>query len=479
MYKKPKNKILFVIFIFIILLIISILIISVYNSKRVNVEEYKISSNSILYDENYNYISTSKDCKIKREWDKNYYLLLEKNEKHLLGKETVVYNKSKNQITIYGTIYQVFSNGDIAKKAEKTVISNTSDFQFFKLNDREYLVIGDSIGNANISTKKYLVVSINKAGDALLINDNLNIKTINPLVINIGNVKFDVANEKLIIEKEEIDLKKINGSTNEYKEEKKDNDQNDNKGSGSTNNNSTSNNNQNNNSNNNNNNNNNSQVYNDIISQIVNITGVLSNNNKTNLYKNVSLRGVSSGANYIDINYSIIDPEQKYANVFLTLIDNDNNKSYYYLDKNSKNYRITGLKPNNQYEVNISYTLNFSNFPIVADTIITLTNNDPTVVKITKIKDNKDFYYKVKMYNQSIFESANIALTDCNNTIIAKQTINVNESLTANGSTGVFSNVDLNNFKTLDVFVCLEIKDAKTSSSEDVNVNSYHKIKID
>ena len=56
MYKKSKNKLLFVIFILIILLIIGILVFSVYRTKNKNLEQYKISSNNIVYDENYSYL---------------------------------------------------------------------------------------------------------------------------------------------------------------------------------------------------------------------------------------------------------------------------------------------------------------------------------------------------------------------------------------------------------------------------------------
>ena len=208
MYNKSKNKVLFVIFVFVVLLIISILILAVYSTKKEEVEEYKISSNTITYDENYDYISINENAILKKEWNDNYYLSYDSN-KYVLGTEPVMYNKSKNQVTVYGNIYQVYSNGDINKKSQKTVIGNVSEFQFFKLSDRKYLVIGDSIGNKEFSTKNYLIVSIDRAGNALLINNEINVKTINPLLINIGSVVFDVANEKLIISEQEIDLKRL------------------------------------------------------------------------------------------------------------------------------------------------------------------------------------------------------------------------------------------------------------------------------
>lgn len=59
---------------------------------------------------------------------------------------------------------------------------------------------------------------LNIYGDTLLSNYELNMKTIKPLKLKTGSYEFDIANEKLIFGEEEIDLKKIIGSTNEYKE---------------------------------------------------------------------------------------------------------------------------------------------------------------------------------------------------------------------------------------------------------------------
>lgn len=474
MYNKSKNKILFVIFILIILLIISILVLAAYGTKKEDIEEYKISSNTITYDESYNYISISGDSVLKKEWDKNYYLKT-KDDKYLLGTEPVIYDKSKNQVIVYGDIYQVYSNGDINKKTKKTVISNVSEFQFFKLNDRKYLVVGEVIGNSEFTTKNYLIVSIDKAGNALLVNNEINIKTINPLIINSNGVAFDVANEKLTIEDQVIDLKKINGSTNEYVEkveeelpkkepivedEGSNNNSNIQENSGA----------------------NNSQIYNDIINQIVNISGVLSSQNKTNLYKNISLRGVDIGASYLVVNYSIVDPEEKYLSIFITLIDQDDNVVNYYIDKNSSAYRITGLVPNTQYKIQISYLTASSADAIIADSVVVLTNSDPTSLRITKIKDAKEFYYNVKMYNENEFSSASVVLTDCKGNVLTyadgtqiSNPLDVYASLTPSGSVGVFENVILSNSEQ---YICLNLIDVRDAVGNVIKNNSYHKIKV-
>lgn len=465
MYNKSKNGLLFAVFILIILIIVSILVISVHNTRQNDIEEYKISLNSSIYDKNYSYISLDNDAILKKEWDGNYYLYSnDKSSKYELGTEVVLYDKAKKQVNIYGTVYQVYSNGDISKKTKKTSISKLDEFQFFKLNDRKYLVVGNSITGNDFNTNNYLIVSIDKGGNALLLNNDVNIKTIHPLILSVGNNKFDIANEKLLIGDETIDLKKINGSTNEYvvEEEPEPND------------NSKSDNNSNSNNNNTNNVTNNTNVYNDIIRQIINISGLITNDkdNNLNLYKNVTLRNVTPRASYIDIAYSVIDPEDKYLSVFLTLStsDDQNKIEKYYLNKQSNSYRISGLEPNKQYEVSIRYLSRDSIGETIADSVIVTTNTDPTEVRIIEINENV-FTYKVKMYNEYEFEKAYVALTNCNaNKISEQKEINIDGALSQDGDVGTLTLDNANE----NGFVCLQLYDKEGAQAK----TSYHRIKI-
>lgn len=472
MYNKSKNRMLFAIFILVVLLIISILILSVYNTKeKNNIEEYKISLNNAIYDKDYSYISLKKDSVLKKEWDGNYYLY-ENDNKYELGKEPVFYDKAKNQVSIYGNVYQIYTNGEAIEKTEKIVVNDLSDFQFFKLGDRKYLVINSEINNENFSAHNYLIVSIDKAGNATLLNNSLNIKTINPLVISIGDVKFDVANEKLIVKDKEIDLKKINGSTNEYVEGDKnkkpsnivDNNISNDQNSGT-----------NGNTNQNNNSSNNSPIYNQIISQIINISGLVSSQvNKANLYKNIGLRTINAGASYLDIVYSVIDPEDKYLSVFLVLEDEDKNQKYYYLNKGDISYRISGLSPNKQYNLSINYISRGNSSSVVADSVVALTSTDPTSVRITKI-NGTSLFYKIKMYSEYEFSSANVILTNCEDTgYLALNELNIGNALSNAGDTGEF----ILSEGYMNEYVCLSLNSVKDANGNDITINSYHKVKI-
>lgn len=469
MYKKSQNKYLFVLFILVILLIIAILIIAVYNTRGKNLEEYKISLNSIVYDENYSYVKLDKDGVLKREWDNNYYLYSNDGNKYSLGNTPVFYDKVNNQITMYGTIYQVFTNSDIIQKTEKTTISNLSDFQFFKLNDRKYVIIGEKIIGIDINTSGYLIVSIDKAGNALLINDEMNIKTINPLILSVANVKFDIAQEKLIVGDSEIDLKKINGSTNEYVKKDDTSDSNMDKPSiDKSDDNSTT-----------NNGSNNSQIYNDILNQIISISGFLPGLSTGNeLYKNIGLKSVVPASSYIDVTYSIIDPENKYLSVFLTLTDENNNTTYYNLNKDSSYIKITNLKPNKQYNLTLEYKQSGSSESVISDKVTVLTNNNSTKVKIVQI-DNENIKYLVKTYSEYEFQSADVVLTDCNGHLLYGPTSISGEDAT-NGYSGVMSIDTIKSNAGSDSlnWICLKLDNVKGTNSESTTINSYHKIKI-
>lgn len=515
MYTKSKNSFLFVIFILIILLIVAILIISVYNTKQNTLEQYKVSLNNVLYDEDYSFISLEDDAILKKEWDNNFYLYAKNDVKYSLGEETVLYDRSTRQITIYGNVYQVFSNGDVTESSDKVVISKLDEFQFFKLNDRKYLIVGAKITAPGVSTIDYLIVSIDRAGNASLLNHSVNIKTINPLSLKVGDRVFDVANEKLIIGEEKIDLKKINGSTNEYVQGTNQNSIFNNgssqgnsggaggsSGSGGA---SSSDNSiwqnlqelvNNNSGGNSSGNGSNNKVFKEIVNQIITLSGLIpTNTNKTSLYKNVSLRDISVAASYLDVYYSIIDPENKYLNVYLAiqkvegfesnLIQNANYMvdcnlgvaECIYLDKDNNHYRKTGLIPGSKYIVSLNYIESGKSSPTVSDVISVVTESNPTSVRFIE-QDSFTYTYNVKLYNEYAFDKAEVQITDCNGVNLSKEVVylDIVNALGANGATGKITR-DKSKSTNIGEFICLELKNVYLNN-QPITVDSYHKIKI-
>ena len=221
------NKKRFAIFAIIIIIIIILLITCLRLALNHEVEEYRIESNVTLYDSEYEPLQPEEAGTIIKKWDGNYYLTLDNtNETYKLNPEVVSYNGNNSQVTLYGDVFKVLLDGQVEKYSKDTTIRNTSEDAFYKIADRQYLMISNSIKNesGSISTSKYLYIIIDKSGNTLLLNNEIYARTINPIVLSTSSYRFDIANEKLIVGNEEINLKDIIGSTNEYveKEEEKD-----------------------------------------------------------------------------------------------------------------------------------------------------------------------------------------------------------------------------------------------------------------
>lgn len=367
-----------------------------------------------------------------------------------------------------------------------------TESKLYKIEDRKYLIVSEKISNENetINAENYLIVILDKSGNTQLINDKMDIKTINALVLKTDIFTFDVANERLIYEETKIDLKKIIGSTNEYVEKEKpegtgeegENEEEGNEGenqeeentetpktvigggnatsttsnsvnvggatsinigngmnqltNNNTNNNSNGNNNSNSNNYNNINNNNNNQPTNSAIENsnntdnnttmnndnattkyndyIINDTipnPTQANTNKTKVVKNVSLRSVTPGQTYIDVEYSITDPANEYQVVYITITGGGttNNIS---LDKSKTSYRIADLKHNTDYNLVLGYKLIKSDSTVeeVSEDIINVRTlklqGSLTITRVTE----KQIYFNLKLDKASSYDEARLAI---------------------------------------------------------------------
>lgn len=420
------NKKRFAIFAIIIIIIIILLITCLRLALKHEVEEYQIESNVTLYDSEYEPLQPEETGKITKKWDGNYYLTLDNtNETYKLNPEVVSFNGNNSQVTLYGDVFKVLLDGQVEKYSKDTTIKNTSEDAFYKIADRQYLIISNSIKNesGSISTSKYLYIIIDKSGNTLLLNNEIYAKTINPIVLSTSSYKFDIANEKLIVGNDEIDLKKIIGSSNEYveKDEEEDIDwqnlipdyntgaQN----SGSTNSGSSQ--------------NQDGSVANNqggVQSGTSSSSGATGSSgstvinsststNQTPLSKSVSLRGAIATSSYIDIEYAVSDPENKYQTVyaFIEAVGYENTIA---LDKNSTTYRLTDLEPNTEYKITLGYK------EITEDNEVVDNIEDVLSVRTTKINasldvtrvstGSKKVYFNLKLDQNYAFDYAKIAL---------------------------------------------------------------------
>ena len=421
------NKKRFALFAIIIITIIILLITSLRLALKHETEQYKIESNITSYDSDYVPIKTEEEATINKKWDGNYYLTLNNSKStYKLNKKVVSFNEAKSKVTLYGEVFKVLFDGQVEKYVKDTEIKNNSGDQFYKIADRQYLLISDSIRNesGSISTSKYLYVIIDKSGNTLILNNQIYAKTINPIVLTTSSYKFDIANEKLIVGSNEIDLKKIIGSSNEYKEKEPEEDTNEDKEDSKDKVEHEQNNNNNENQNSNiqngegtavgnqntqNNQNNNSNSGSNV--QGGGITN--SNTNKTPLSKSVSLRGAIATSSYIDIEYAVQDPEHKYQTVY-AFVEAVGYENMIALDKNATTYRLTDLEPNTEYKITLGYKQITADNEIedqIEDVLSVRTTRINAKLDITKVLAGKQkVYFNLKLDQNYAFDYAKVAL---------------------------------------------------------------------
>lgn len=429
-----KNKIFIALFIVIILIIVGILVYSIFLVGYNNSNIYTVDNNTVLFANDSSNIDTSSGGKIEKSWDNQYRYVASDNKSYVLGSNPVIYNSNDNKIVLLGVKYQILNDGSVVKNDEMIDIQDLSVSYFYKLDDRKYLIISKDISEENktIYTKNYLIIDIDKQGNASLLNDSIDVKTINPIRFVFDNYIFDVANEKLIYKETVIDLKQVIGSTNEYKPKEETekiikydskelidsynklvsdftkyaNNHNysvsaNNQVSGSTTN-IVINNNGSSSSNNNNNNNSNNNT----------------SSNKTEILKRVSLRGVVTSTSFIDVSYVVTDPENRYQAVYLLVTGNINNEmttEKVVLDKYDTKYRIQNVLPNNEYTISLGYieiVLKNDEKSLVdniEDVVNVRTQNIAYDLTIEKIAYGR-VYFNYKMPSNYAFESAEMAI---------------------------------------------------------------------
>ena len=466
------NKMNFTIFAFIVLIILVILCTAVVMVLRTDKEEYDVLSTSSIYDKNYNYIELENDAKISKKWTGNYYLKENTTKKEYnLGNYAVSFNKNQKTLDLYGNFYQVLKGGDISKISGYNTVSGNVQSQFYKIDDRKYLIVARNIKNdtGSLSTQNYLIVIIDKLGNALLLNNEINAKTINEMIISTDDFQFDVANEVLTYNDENINLKKIIGSTNEYvkPEEEKTENQNDVtnetevaevENGGTTTSTTTS-----------------TTTRQDSTSTTVIQNGGDSGNTKqdtswvgslnswiqkvasgfqsiyngnsgkkedTTLTKSIALNSLSAETTSLDINYTVKDPENKYNVVYA--IVSDGTKSYSIsLDKNATSYKLTGLEPNKNYSVEIGYKVIYSDSSTDEKVEYTMTvkTKEPTEnLAITKVSTDK-IYYTLKLDSNFVYDAGAKLVIYNNDSVYSeiKLTSGNLEKAASSGYSGSFS----------------------------------------
>ena len=215
---KNKRNIGIIIGISIIIIIMFFLVIKFFLS--LNKEEYIVSKGNIVFDKDKTTIKLNSEGKIKTKWKGEYYLTYDGKD-YELGNTALAFNEETTEIKLYGRYYEISSGSEINITSNETTIKNSLLTKFYKLADRKYLIIDKEIKSADnlLSTTDFLLVELDKAGNATLTNHKVNLKTFSETQIITSNYTFDIATEILTYGSDKIDLKKIIGSSNNYTKE--------------------------------------------------------------------------------------------------------------------------------------------------------------------------------------------------------------------------------------------------------------------
>lgn len=431
-----KNKLLFIILTIVIIVIILIFLYFIGIYRNYDNQKYEIKKESVLYDDDFSYIKVEGDAYLDQKLDGNYYLIDNNNNKKYkskIGPIAISYNKNDYRIYLYGSAFQVMANGEIKTIKGKTEITKASPTKFYKLRDRKYLFVDGNIRtNDNmIDTTGYVIIELDKQGNATFANHEINIKTIKPLILKGSLFDFDIANEQLIYENEKIDLKKVIGSTNEYKEKDKNKDKDDGKEENKEEQSDTT---------------YYDEYMNEVINSINNLSGSISSVNektKENLKKDeiyfefskwVALKSVASSVTTIQLDYTVFDPNNEYQIVFANISSENSKEQKIYLNKNETTHIIRNLEIDTEYTITFGYQLVGEQEEIYEDVIKVKTKKPDCKLKVTKVT-TEYIYYNLIIDDNYKFETANVILYS-DNEKIAEDKINVEQALTKNGYTG-------------------------------------------
>lgn len=485
--RKYNNKTKKTIMIVGILCVAIIIIFSLFLKKAIDVSRsvYQIKSGSILFDKDENMITTSKEATLRIKWGGDYYLIYD-DKNYDLGSHSVVYDSSTGDISLYGKFYGVNKSGKVEVIKGENKIKSSVNSKFYKLADRMYLIIDRTIESKDSSfvTGNYLLVHLDKMGNALLLNDKTSYKTISPTVLQTSSYTFDIANEKLNYGAEDIDLKKIIGSTNEYDADtydlngsKKDDDTSTggsgasgngsngvNGGNGTSGNGGTNGNNGNGSSNGtsgnstgNNGGGNGGSTDNSGIINGVNGNGTTAGTNSTfngnysnknngvsnetvqkiiNAAKNTSVVRVTPDINSISVDYVVYDPDNEYKSVYVEVENTVNSTvSIVYMSKTDTNLVLRDLTPNVYYNLKFKYSYYDDKKNLKEKTFdeVGLHTSLPKIyLNVTKIVGNR-LYYKITFDKNYTVTGGSV------NLYVNEQFANVSSSIPTLGSVSSIS----------------------------------------
>lgn len=444
---KNKRNIGIIIGISVIIIIMFSLIIKLFLSH--DHREYLVDTGSLIFDKDKTIVKLDKSGIIKKKWNNDYYLTY--NDKSiLLGAAAISYNEDTGKIVLYGKYYEIGAGDDIVVTDGETEIKSSALTKFYKLADRKYLVIDKEIKTTDglLSTTDFLLVDLDKVGNATLTNHKVSLKSFGGTTIVTSNYTFDVQNEILTYGSNKIDLKKIIGSSNTYTKEELIPEEN--KGSSSDN------------------------ITNIGTNKTENKPGDSSGENKTGTTvveevkkatKRTSVISTNSTTNKITIDYVIYDPKKEYTSVYMEVNEEGTNKiDTIHLTASDTKYEINNLFPNTKYNLTFKYSYLDEENNLKTDVFdnISVTTKKPKInLKVTNIS-NGNIKYLITTDNTYNIEKGTIKVF-INNELVSSSTISINgntpESININPVSGDLIEIQITDVTSGDRI----IKDVKSS----------------
>lgn len=406
---KNKRNIGIIIVISIIIVIMFSLVIKLFLSS--DQKEYQIEKGSIVFDKDKTVIKIDNDAIIKTKWNNEYYLIY--NDKNYeLGKTALSFNENTSEIKLYGKYYEITNDSEINITSDETIIKNSLLTKFYKLEDRKYLIIDKEIKSADslLSTTDFLIVEIDRVGNATLTNHKVSLKTFSETTIVTSNYTFDIANEILTYGNDKIDLKKIIGSSNNYKKEDLIPEDNTNEGNSSSN-----------------------IVDNGQPTSDSNKGNGSSNGGNTSVEeikkeaKNTSVISVTSTSSKIIIDYVIYDPYSEYSSVVLEVMrEGSSDVDVIYLNSKDTRYELSNnITPNTKYNLRFKYSYVDENNELVTNefqNIDIITKKVNIDLKVTRTKSGEITYLITPDASYNI-TSATVIVSVNNNVILTKEVL--------------------------------------------------------
>ena len=401
---KRSNKALFIALLLLFVAIVSVFIYFIAVEVKKGNVTYEVKKDSVVYDYENNYIKTSDDSVINLKLNSNYYLSYNEDNSNIsyrLGTTTVVYNANDYKISLIGPAYKINTDGSVEKLSGLTEIIKGADPTFYKISDRKYLFVDKTMAtdDNSIKTSDYVIIELDKNGNASFFNYELAVKTVKPLILKGSSFDFDIANEKIInLDSSEIDLKSVIGSSNTYTKSEETTDEDNTDTNDSNDQTQTS----------------NTDYYNEYLNKIKDSFNnlyesigtinestqeqIVSQDKYIDLTRWLVLKSVVSYTSSLTINYTVFDPNNEYQEVFLILSGSGVEDKRIQLSKASTENVINNLLPDTEYNISLGYRLvsavGDSSVDVISDSLQVKTLQPNYKISITKITSTK-IYYKV------------------------------------------------------------------------------------